>query len=326
MNLLDSLRYLAALEQHRHFGRAAQACHITQPALSNAIRALEAEFGVTIVRRGRQYEGLTPEGELALAHAHRLLHEAEALRQALASAAGTPTGRLKIGAVPTAVPVATLFATRLAAQHPGIEPELRTLSSPDIEAGLDDLSLDLALGFSARAEVAQRRLGVCPQYDEACYVLQRAARDDAPFELGPPLGWAEAAGLPLALLTPEMHHRAVVDGAFRAAGVSPRPALQTDAVLALLIAVRDGALSAVLPGAVVATVRGQPGLVARPLASPEVTTPVGFLYNAGSRHGQALQAALALAGSAGWLSGLAARSGLLGLPADAPDTATGITR
>ena len=47
MNLLESLRYLAALEQHRHFGRAAQACHITQPALSNAIRALEEALGAT---------------------------------------------------------------------------------------------------------------------------------------------------------------------------------------------------------------------------------------------------------------------------------------
>ena len=50
MNLLASLRYLVALHEHRHFGRAAQACHITQPALSNALRALEKEFGVVVVR------------------------------------------------------------------------------------------------------------------------------------------------------------------------------------------------------------------------------------------------------------------------------------
>ena len=63
MNLLSSLRYLVALQEHKHFGRAAEACHITQPALSNALRAMEEHFGVGIVRRGRQYEGLTPEGE-----------------------------------------------------------------------------------------------------------------------------------------------------------------------------------------------------------------------------------------------------------------------
>ena len=45
MNLLASLRYLAALDEHKHFARAARSCHITQPALPNALRALEAEFG-----------------------------------------------------------------------------------------------------------------------------------------------------------------------------------------------------------------------------------------------------------------------------------------
>ena len=45
--------YLIALSEHAHFGRAAKACHITQPALSNAMKALEEEFGVVIVKRGR---------------------------------------------------------------------------------------------------------------------------------------------------------------------------------------------------------------------------------------------------------------------------------
>ena len=62
MNLLASLRYLVALHEHRHFGRAAQACHITQPALSNALRALEKEFGVVVVRRGAQLRGLHARG------------------------------------------------------------------------------------------------------------------------------------------------------------------------------------------------------------------------------------------------------------------------
>ena len=103
MNLLDSYRYLAALDQHRHFGRASAACHITQPALSNALRALEAHLGVAIVRRGRQYGGLTPEGEQVLASAHRMLREQALLQEALASAADMPRGRLVIGAVPTVV-------------------------------------------------------------------------------------------------------------------------------------------------------------------------------------------------------------------------------
>ena len=73
MNLLGSLKYLVALDEHKHFGRAAQACHITQPALSNALRAIEQEFGCAIVTRGRSFIGFTPEGQRVLASARRML-------------------------------------------------------------------------------------------------------------------------------------------------------------------------------------------------------------------------------------------------------------
>jgi hypothetical protein len=57
MNPLATMRYLVVLDKHRHFARAARACHITQPALSNALRALEDEFGVTVIKRSHTYGG-----------------------------------------------------------------------------------------------------------------------------------------------------------------------------------------------------------------------------------------------------------------------------
>lgn len=58
--LLRQLEYLVALARERHFTRAADACFVSQPSLSAAIRKLEHELDVPIVRRGRRYEGLTP--------------------------------------------------------------------------------------------------------------------------------------------------------------------------------------------------------------------------------------------------------------------------
>ncbi|HTP74496.1 MAG TPA: LysR substrate-binding domain-containing protein, partial [Burkholderiaceae bacterium] len=254
MNLLEALRYLTALEEHRHFGRAAQACRITQPALSNAIRALERELGVPVVRRARLYEGLTPEGEIVVAHAHRLLREAESLRQELHSRVDAPRGSLQIGAVPTALPVAGRFATRLRAQHAGIEPVVRSLSSPEIEVGLENLSLDIALGYIGREQVKARALQIWPQYEEAYYLVQRPdSGDRADAEA---TTWRDAAALPLAMLTPEMHNRAIVEEAMRSAGAQPVPALETNSVLALVSALADGALAAVLPGALLDVAQG----------------------------------------------------------------------
>ncbi|MFZ9335059.1 MAG: LysR family transcriptional regulator, partial [Burkholderiaceae bacterium] len=221
MNLLASLRYLVALHEHRHFGRAAAACHITQPALSNALRALESEFGVTIVQRGRSFVGFTPEGERVLASARTMLRERELLAQDLSSQSDAPHGTLVIGAVPSAMPVAARFAALLQRRHPGIVPTLRSLSSTDIELGLDELTVDVALGYTDRAGMGahppprrgERR--VLAQYTERYYLVSRAPRARAAgLKIVEPMPWREAARRPLCLLTPEMHNRSIVDAAF----------------------------------------------------------------------------------------------------------------
>ena len=303
MNLLTSLRYLVALSEHRHFARAAQACFITQPALSNALRALEQEFGTPIVKRARSYAGLTPEGERVLASARRMLHEHSLLQQELASRAGQPQGRLQLGVVPTAVPVAARFAATLQAAHPGIVPVVRSMSSQEIEAGLENLSLDLALGFTGRLKKTSP-LAVLAQYDEHYFLLRRLPPAErasgAGLKLGAAMRWADAALLPLCLLTPEMHNRSLVERAFADAGCAVQPVMETNSVLTLALSVLAGDVCSVLPGALVGAVRSQGELEALPLVEPEVLTPVGLIYLAKSQPSRALQAALALAQGARW--------------------------
>jgi Bacterial regulatory helix-turn-helix protein, lysR family len=64
---IRQLNYLVALAQEQHSGRAAQACNVSQPALSGAIRSIERELGMTIVQRGQRFESFTPDGERVLA-------------------------------------------------------------------------------------------------------------------------------------------------------------------------------------------------------------------------------------------------------------------
>lgn len=302
MNLLDAYRYLTALSQHRHFGRAAHACHVTQPALSNALRALEAQLGVVIVRRGRQFEGFTPEGEHVLAAAWRMLAEQDALQSALAASQGHPSGRVVIGAVPTAVPVAARFAAELVRRHPDIRPQVRSLASRDIESGLESLSLDLGLGFLERvARYGGAALQAWPQYEEQVYLVTATApsapRRRASAAPGKPITWAEAAEHPLCLLTPDMHHRHLVDQAFREAlgGQVPSPVVETNSVLGLLTLAQTVGLSAVMPGALLPAAGAMPGLDVRPLIRPTLRTAVGFFALADRPLPQALRAALALA-------------------------------
>ncbi len=64
--LIRQLNYLVALAREQHFGRAAQACNVSQPALSGAIRSIERELGMTIVQRGQRFGGFTSDGERVL--------------------------------------------------------------------------------------------------------------------------------------------------------------------------------------------------------------------------------------------------------------------
>jgi DNA-binding transcriptional LysR family regulator len=129
--------------------------------------------------------------------------------------------------------------------------------------------------------------------------------------LGAVVNWREAAAMQLCLLTPEMHNRSIVDTAFRQAGLEVKPAIETNSIVTMVLSVLDGEVCAVLPGALMALVRGYKGLEALPLRDPEVRTPIGFMVAKGARPSRALEAALTLANDGAWLCHAAALGGLL---------------
>lgn len=312
MNLLASLRYLAALDEHKHFGRAARACHITQPALSNALRALEEEFGCAIVIRGRSFGGFTPEGARVLVSAQRMLHERELLQQELNSVAGRPHGTLTIGAVPTAVPIAARFAAMLQARHTGISPVVRSMSSTELENGLATLVLDMGLGYTDRLARYSPRLRHVAQYTEHYFLVRKAAEPYTDsLQIGPKISWLDASELPLCLLSREMHNRTLVDQAFAVAGAVVKPAIETNSIVTLALSVSAGEVCSVVPGALIGAFRGFRDLQALPLVSPELRTAIGFMIQGGDRTSRTLDAAMTLAQDAAWLRHAAAHSGLL---------------
>ena len=315
MNLFVSLKYLVALDEHRHFGRAALACHVTQPALSNALRVLEESFATVIVKRGRSFAGFTAEGERILLSARRMLREHESLQQDLHGRAAHPSGPLQIGAVPTAIPVAARFAALLQDLHPGIVPTVRSMSSTELETGLENLALDLGLGYPQRIDGRRAWLRVVPQYTEQYFVLRRASSvTNETLQIGPPMHWAEAATLPLCLLSAEMHNRTTVDRAFLAAGVQARPAIETNSVLTLALSVLTGRVCSIMPGALVGAVRAHRELEALPLVSPQVEVPIAFMVHDTHRLSRTLEAALAYAQDPVWRRQVAQHAGLLADP------------
>jgi len=145
MNLQD-LRYLVAVAEHRHFGRAAEACHVSQPTLSSQIRKLEGELGVTLLERTNKRVNLTPIGARILAHAQHALDEAGQM-EAVARAARDPlVGPLRLGAIPTLAPyLVPLILDPLRKEYPGLAIELWEDQTRALIEGLRSHKLDAAL-------------------------------------------------------------------------------------------------------------------------------------------------------------------------------------
>ena len=244
-----------------------------------------------------------------------MLHEHALLQESLKGDALAPHGPLRIGAVPTAVPVAARFAAMLQARQSGIRPIVLSLSSAELEKGLETLSLDLAMGYIERMDSKGARLSAIAQYTEHYFLLRRADSTQADgLRIGHPLTWQQAGRFPLCLLTPEMHNRTIVDAALRQADVQVAPAMETNSILAMALCVVQGQMCGILPGALVGAVRGDGQLEALPLVEPEVRTPIGFMFNAQVRPSRALQAAMDLARDAQWLQHAAMHSGMLTSP------------
>ena len=101
---LTELKYIVAVARERHFGRAAEACFVSQPTLSVAIRKLEDELGVIIFERGGAEIGITPVGERVVAQAHKVLQESAAIKEIARMGHDPLAGPLRVGVIYTIGP------------------------------------------------------------------------------------------------------------------------------------------------------------------------------------------------------------------------------
>ena len=118
---LTELRYIVAVARELHFGRAAEACFVSQPTLSVGVRKLERELGVTLFERGRSEVSITPSGAPVIAQAQRVLAQAQALRELAGTVDDELCGTLRVGMIHTVGPyVLPLFIPQLKQRAPDL--------------------------------------------------------------------------------------------------------------------------------------------------------------------------------------------------------------
>lgn len=163
MNLRD-LKYIIAVSETRHFGKAAERCFVSQPTLSGQIKKLEDELGVTLFERTNRSVTITAVGQAIVAHARQMMEQAAAIRQ-LAQAHRDPlAGPLRVGAIPTLSPyLMPLILLPLKRQHPQTRLVLSEELTDTLLARLAGHEIDAAL---LATPVDEQEFASVPLFDE----------------------------------------------------------------------------------------------------------------------------------------------------------------
>lgn len=271
--MIDKLDFLIALAREKHFGRAAEACGVTQPTLSAGIRALEEQLGAVLVNRGSRFIGFTPEGERVLEWARRIVGDARAMRQEVNALRHGLAGHLRIAAVPTALGLMTALTTPYRTRHPHVRISVQSRPSADILDLLENLEIDAGLTYVDNEPVGRAR--TIPLYRER-YRFLTAARN-GPMAERESVSWADFAGVPLCLLTPDMQNRRIVDRLLRGAGLKSDPQLESNSIVVLISHVRTGHWCTILPERLAETVGLEGEIRAIPILGAPVTPTIGLV-------------------------------------------------
>ena len=286
--MLDRLEMFIALANARHFGRAAEACGVTQPSLSAAIKQLEGELGVQLVWRGARFEGLTPEGARTLDWARRIVGDARTLREEMRAARHGLSGNLRLGVVPTALPMIAGLTGPYLRQNPNIHLEILSRSSIEILQQIDNLQLDAGISYLDNEPLG--RVVTQPLYAERYLLI---TRPDHPLSQRAGLDWSELADLPLCLLTPDMQNRRIITAELTRAGVNVAPQLESNSTLSLIAHVQAGPWVSIVNAHTAALFAATPGLCAVPIQGGSDAKMVGLIAPWREPHTPVLAALLA---------------------------------
>jgi DNA-binding transcriptional LysR family regulator len=291
---IQQLEYLVALARERHFGRAASACHVSQPTLSVAIRRLEHELDVVIVLRGQRFEGFTMEGQRVVTWAHRILAERNELLADVERMRGGLTVTARIGAVPTSVPASPLVTGRFLERYPGARVRVESMSSREIARRLAEFELDAGLTYlDAETPPGTKRVEL---YRER-YVL--VAPSTHPLMQQSEVRWTEAAELPLCALTTAMRNRRIIDANMAADGAQFSPVVEADTVGALYTHIKTLRLASVVAHTWLDAFGMPDGLAMRPMVEQGPGPAVGLIVLDREPNSLVSQALLEAAADAG---------------------------
>ena len=270
--MIEKLELLLALAKERHFGRAAEACGVTQPTMSTSLKQLEEILGVMLVQRGSRFVAFTPEGERTLDWARRIVGDVRGMRQEINALKDGLSGEIRIAAIPTALGMVESLTTPFRARHPDVRFSILSCTSVEVLGLLENVEVDAGLTYLDNEPLGKVR--TVPLYEENYRLLTAAHGLFGDRDL---VTWNEVGQVPLCLLTPDMQNRRIIDRALQSAGTQATPTLTSNSIIVLYAHVKTGRWASVMPAKLAETL-GLPDEVRQiPIVDPLVTYRVGLV-------------------------------------------------
>ena len=272
--LIRHLTYFVALAREQHFARAAQACSVTQPTLTAAIKKLEEDLDVRLVIRDHRFVRLTDEGEKLLLWGRQILVDYDSLKDDLAGSRRGLVGTLRIGVIPAAMSAVSLLTSRFTAAHPAAHVDIRSMTSRAIQRALEAFEIDAGVTYLENEPLEHVRK--VPLYRERYVVV---AQRGHPATANAAITWKEAAAQRLCLLSEDMQNRRILNNIAASVGVDINPGVVSNSYLAVLSHLRHGAWASIVPHTFPKALFGGDDLVAVDIIEPIQTQLVGLVLS-----------------------------------------------
>ena len=269
---IKNLEIILALDSEKHFNRAAEKLNISQPALSMKLKSLENEIGIKLVKRGKNYIGLTEEGEILKEKFKFIVKEYSEVKELSSELKNNLTGNLRIGVIPSALLDISELLNQFVSKYRNINVQVFSMSSNKIEENLHDFKLDI--GFTYLENEPIMNVEKLPFYKEKYFLVTK----EKLYQSQDSISWSKCHEKDLCLISPENQFRRILNSIFQKKNISPNVLIESNSLIHLFSHVASSDLSTIMPGSFAKQFNFNSEISFIELSDPSIFHDVGGVY------------------------------------------------
>tara|TARA_B110000483_G_scaffold34307_2_gene41793 strand:+ start:6093 stop:6974 length:882 start_codon:yes stop_codon:yes gene_type:complete len=269
---IKNLEILLVLDDEKHFKRASEKLNISQPALSMKLKSLENEIGVTLVKRGKNFMGLTAEGKVLKSRFTNIVKEYSEIKQLSSELKNSLSGTLRIGVIPTAQLEIANIINFFVQKHKNVNTKVISMPSNKIDEQLHDYKIDIGITYLENEPI--KGVIKIPFYDERYFLIS----SNQNFKTKKTIRWSDCQDLDLCLLSDDNQFRRIINTVFKEKGISPRVLLESNSVTQIFSQINMSNFSTIMPFFFTQAFNYQQSAYFSELISPTISHKIGLVF------------------------------------------------